>query len=82
MTRAPASPRNLVVATILVLLALVPVYAQARGNPYLLSLFTRIVILAMAGAPPALAALVAGLAGFSLRGAAISRGIKLPAYDR
>jgi uncharacterized membrane protein YeiH len=40
------------------------------------------VILAIAGAPPALAALVAGLAGFSLRGAAISRGIKLPAYDR
>ena len=40
------------------------------------------VILAVAGAPPALAALVAGLAGFSLRGAAISRGIKLPAYDR
>jgi branched-chain amino acid transport system permease protein len=48
MTRALASPRNLVVAAILVLLALVPVYAQARGNPYLLSLFTRIVILAMA----------------------------------
>jgi branched-chain amino acid transport system permease protein len=48
MTRAVASPRNLVVAAILVLLALVPVYAQARGNPYLLSLFTRIVILAMA----------------------------------
>ena len=40
------------------------------------------VILAVAGAPPALAALVAGLSGFSLRGAAISRGIKLPAYDR
>ena len=41
-----------------------------------------LVILAIAGAPPALAALVAGLAGFSLRGAAISRGIKLPGYDR
>ncbi|HEY1243706.1 MAG TPA: branched-chain amino acid ABC transporter permease [Hyphomicrobiaceae bacterium] len=48
MTRALASPRNLVVAAILVLLALLPIYAQARGNPYLLSLFTRIVILAMA----------------------------------
>lgn len=34
------------------------------------------------GVPPPLAAAVAGLAGFSLRGAAISRGIKLPAYDR
>jgi uncharacterized membrane protein YeiH len=40
------------------------------------------VILALFGAAPALAALVAGLAGFSLRGAAISRGISLPAYDR
>ena len=34
------------------------------------------------GAPPGLAALVAGLAGFSLRGAAIARGLSLPAYDR
>jgi len=41
-----------------------------------------LVIFAIAGAPPTLAALVAGLAGFALRGAAISRGIKLPAYDR
>ena len=40
------------------------------------------VILSLAGAPPALAALVAGLAGFSLRGAAIARGLSLPAYDR
>ena len=40
------------------------------------------VILAWFGAPAALAALVAGLAGFSLRGAAITRGLSLPAYDR
>ena len=40
------------------------------------------VIVTLAGAPPALGALVAGLAGFSLRGAAIARGISLPAYDR
>jgi uncharacterized membrane protein YeiH len=40
------------------------------------------VILAIAGAPPALAALVAGLAGFSLRAAAIARGLKLPEYNR
>ena len=33
------------------------------------------VVLALFGAPPALAALVAGLAGFSLRGAAIARGL-------
>jgi hypothetical protein len=32
--------------------------------------------------PPPLAAAVAALAGFSLRAAAITRGIKLPAYDR
>lgn len=40
------------------------------------------VALALFGAPAALAALVAGLAGFSLRGAAIARGLSLPAYDR
>src|SRR5512138_2421482 len=40
------------------------------------------VILALFGAPATLAALVAGLAGFSLRGAAIARGLSLPAYDR
>ena len=40
------------------------------------------VALTLFGAPPTLAALVAGLAGFSLRGAAIARGLSLPAYDR
>ncbi len=40
------------------------------------------VVLTLFGAPAALAALVAGLAGFSLRGAAIARGLSLPAYDR
>lgn len=40
------------------------------------------VTLAWFGAPATLAALVAGLAGFSLRGAAIARGLSLPAYDR
>jgi uncharacterized membrane protein YeiH len=38
--------------------------------------------LSIAGAPPALAALVAGLAGFSLRAAAIARGLSLPAYNK
>ena len=37
---------------------------------------------ALFGAPPGLAAAVAGLAGFSLRGAAIARGLSLPAYGR
>ncbi len=40
------------------------------------------VALTLFGAPAELAALVAGLAGFSLRGAAIARGLSLPAYDR
>jgi uncharacterized membrane protein YeiH len=40
------------------------------------------VILAVAGAPVTLAALVAGLMGFALRSAAIARGLSLPAYDR
>ncbi len=40
------------------------------------------VALTLFGAPATLAALVAGLAGFSLRGAAIARGLSLPAYDR
>ena len=40
------------------------------------------VILTLFGAPPVLAALVAGLAGFSLRGAAIARGLSLPAYNK
>ena len=38
------------------------------------------VIATIAGAPPALAALVAGLMGFALRGAAIARGWSLPQY--
>jgi branched-chain amino acid transport system permease protein len=42
------TPRNLVVAGVLAVLALVPVYAALSGNYFLLSLFTRIVILAMA----------------------------------
>jgi uncharacterized membrane protein YeiH len=40
------------------------------------------VTVSMFGVPPALAAVVSGLAGFSLRAAAITRGLSLPAYDR
>ena len=40
------------------------------------------VALSLFGLPPPFAAAVAGLAGFSLRGAAIARGISLPAYNR
>lgn len=40
------------------------------------------VALVLFGAPVALAALVAGMMGFALRGAAIARGLSLPAYGR
>jgi len=42
------TPRNVVVAGLLIFLALVPVYVALGGNPFLLTLFTRIIILAMA----------------------------------
>jgi uncharacterized membrane protein YeiH len=40
------------------------------------------VTLTLAGVTPALAAAVAGLLGFALRGAAIARGLSLPQYGR
>ncbi|MEO8619398.1 MAG: trimeric intracellular cation channel family protein [Sphingomicrobium sp.] len=40
------------------------------------------VTLVLFGVPVALAALVAGMMGFALRGAAIARGLSLPAYER
>jgi len=45
---ARLTPRNIVAAGLLLALALLPVYSQLTGNIFLLSLFTRIVILAMA----------------------------------
>ncbi|MCC6890341.1 MAG: branched-chain amino acid ABC transporter permease [Hyphomicrobiales bacterium] len=47
MSRA-ITPRNTVVAVLLLFLALVPVYAAMTGNAFLMTLFTRILILAMA----------------------------------
>jgi branched-chain amino acid transport system permease protein len=44
----PVTPRNVAVAALVALLLLLPVYAHTVGNLFLLSLFTRIVILAMA----------------------------------
>jgi branched-chain amino acid transport system permease protein len=41
-------PRDALVAAVLMVVALVPVYATLTGNYFLMSLFTRIVILAMA----------------------------------
>ena len=40
--------RNVVVAALLIFLALVPVYSQMTGNVFIMTLFTRIVILAIA----------------------------------
>ena len=42
------SIRNVVVAALLIMLALVPVYAALTGNFFVMTLFTRIVILALA----------------------------------
>jgi branched-chain amino acid transport system permease protein len=46
--RASITPRNTVVALILAFLVLLPVYTSGTGNMFLLSLFTRVVVLAMA----------------------------------
>ena len=45
---ATLTPRTIAVAIVIAMLALVPVYAHLVGNLFVLSLFTRIVILAMA----------------------------------
>ncbi|HEY1542488.1 MAG TPA: branched-chain amino acid ABC transporter permease [Xanthobacteraceae bacterium] len=45
---ACVTPRNAVVAALLAILALVPVYCAITGNTFALSLFTRIVIFAIA----------------------------------
>jgi branched-chain amino acid transport system permease protein len=42
------TPRNVFVAALLIVLALLPVYSAMIGNAFLLSLFTRILILGMA----------------------------------
>ena len=46
--RAWLTPRNVVVAAILAFMVLLPVYTSGTGNYFLLTLFTRIVILAIA----------------------------------
>ncbi len=45
---AHITPRNMVVAALLAFLALLPVYCFMTGNFFLMTLFTRIIILAMA----------------------------------
>ena len=48
MIALAATPRNIAVALLIAFLVLLPLYAHGVGNLFLLSLFTRIVILAMA----------------------------------
>ena len=42
------SPRTLVAGVLLLLLALVPAYAQWQGEPFLLALFGRVLVYAVA----------------------------------
>ena len=45
---AVLTPRDVVVAALLVVLAVLPIYASVVGNPFLVTLFTQIIILALA----------------------------------
>jgi branched-chain amino acid transport system permease protein len=45
---AALSPRNVVITVLLLLLAAVPIYASVTGNAFLVTLFTRVIILGMA----------------------------------
>jgi len=45
---ASLTPRNVVVAVLLLLLATVPIYAAVTANAFLVTLFTRVIILGMA----------------------------------
>jgi branched-chain amino acid transport system permease protein len=48
MKTTALTPRNALVAVLIVMLALLPVYATLSGNTFLMTLFTRILILAIA----------------------------------
>jgi branched-chain amino acid transport system permease protein len=69
---ATLTPRNAVVAALLVLLALLPVYAALTGNTFALSLFTRIVIFGIAAVS---LNLVMGFGGMVSFGHAVYLGI-------
>jgi branched-chain amino acid transport system permease protein len=69
---AMLTPRNAVLAGMLALLALLPVYCATTGNYFLLSLFTRIVILAMAAVS---LNLIMGFGGMVSFGHAVYLGI-------
>src|SRR5262249_12648298 len=69
---ARLSPRNALVAGVIAVLALVPVYAQATANTFMVSLFTRIVILAIAAVS---LNLIMGFGGMVSFGHAVYLGI-------
>jgi branched-chain amino acid transport system permease protein len=64
--------RNIATAALLVVLALLPLYAQASGNFFVLTLFTRIVILALAAVS---LNLILGYGGMMSFGHAVYLGI-------
>jgi branched-chain amino acid transport system permease protein len=69
---AMLTPRNVLVAGMLALLALLPVYSALSGNTFLLTLFTRIVIFAMAAVS---LNLIMGFGGMVSFGHAVYLGI-------
>src|SRR3954471_20269971 len=69
---ALVTPRNTLVAVLLFLLALLPVYCSVTGNYFLMSLFTRILILAMAAVS---LNLIMGFGGMVSFGHAVYLGI-------
>jgi branched-chain amino acid transport system permease protein len=66
------SPRNAFVAGVIAILALVPIYAEVTGNTFMVSLFTRIVILAIAAVS---LNLIMGFGGMVSFGHAVYLGI-------
>jgi branched-chain amino acid transport system permease protein len=70
--RGRLSPRNAFVAGVIAILALVPVYAEVTGNTFMVSLFTRIVILAIAAVS---LNLIMGFGGMVSFGHAVYLGI-------
>jgi branched-chain amino acid transport system permease protein len=69
---ARLTPRNAFVAGVIAILALVPVYAAVTGNTFIMSLFTRIVILAIAAVS---LNLIMGFGGMVSFGHAVYLGI-------
>ena len=69
---ARLTPRNAFVAGVIAILALVPVYAEVTGNTFIMSLFTRIIILAIAAVS---LNLIMGFGGMVSFGHAVYLGI-------